>query len=240
MFCEKCGKKCNDGVRFCPECGNKLNSSNDYNNTSYYKPPIYPPEPNKPPVTLWRENPIRNLSLLLKIQSILNILVSVIFMFGIFYDGSSKSDTVYNNFYNSLYETFDQNCRKIVDFLGVNIDYLVEVYAGLWFIWLILLIVISIINLYGFRKNLTYSRYILSTPVDIVKHYKEYRLLIKEVILIIISFIFMGHHAVIVILPFIVKLIQQGYVLNNVKVFDEIEENYLENQTSTENSDQSL
>ena len=38
MFCEKCGKKLENGVKFCPSCGNRVEIPENQTDTVYEQP----------------------------------------------------------------------------------------------------------------------------------------------------------------------------------------------------------
>ena len=38
MFCEKCGKKLEDGVKFCPSCGNQVEIPENQTDTVHEQP----------------------------------------------------------------------------------------------------------------------------------------------------------------------------------------------------------
>jgi len=38
MFCEKCGKKLEDGVKFCPSCGNRVEIPENQTDTVHEQP----------------------------------------------------------------------------------------------------------------------------------------------------------------------------------------------------------
>lgn len=38
MFCEKCGKKLEDGVKFCPSCGNRVEITENQTDTVHEQP----------------------------------------------------------------------------------------------------------------------------------------------------------------------------------------------------------
>lgn len=214
MFCEKCGKKCNDGVRFCPECGNRVGSVHDRDNTPYYQEHV----------STLKSNPVRMLSILIKVEGILNLIVAIVLL-------SFSVYLILGPYYIYINDRSDR--------LSYHNKYVLIHDLVMIFICILCIVIIIIISIKNFKS---FMKITLSNPIDIIRIYKTYTTgkIVKKTMLIIIGSFLFSYIIAINILPFIFTMINRRYVLNNLQIFNEIEENYLENQTSTENSDQSL
>lgn len=231
MFCVKCGAKNNDNARFCEKCGNKINSESSSRkniSTPYYQDYV---------LSSWKTNPVRKLSMRIKAESIVYLIVAIILSILEIY-------SVYWVIFSIPAMLLDNHITETIILISILV---------LSIPILFLLIIIN--NFHIFFTLRGYCVDILSTPVNILNHYKSYNkrkiskpiiiffiiitgLLIKLMTLDPLSFMaFFPIYLFIIIInifPIAFTLINKNYVLNNPQVFNQIDSNYSENKKADE------